>query len=81
MKEVVIKFKPFLFNQAVFIRDEDGNITEEAVPQKSLAEYISLISNVNKIHFFGNEKFAEKIKNEFLTKYSNNNTIEFLFNK
>lgn len=80
MKEVVIKFKPFILNQAVFIRDEDGNITEEAVPQKSLAEYISLIPNVNKIHFFGNKKFAEKIKNEFLTKYSNN-TIEFLFNK
>ena len=72
MKEFVIKFEPFVFKQTVFIKDiETGTITQESVPQKDLASYISLQKeDLHKIHFFGNTKFAEKIKTECATKYN-----------
>ena len=70
MQEVVIKFEPFVLDQTIFIKNLDsGNISEEHIPQKELANYLSLMQDVKQIHFFGNEKFAEKIKTECLTKY------------
>lgn len=81
MKEIVIKFEPFVFKQTLFIKDEEtGIIEEENIPQKELASYLSLKEDICKVHFFGNEKFAEKIKTECLTKYKMNN-IEILINK
>ena len=81
MKEIVIKFEPFVFKQTLFIKDkETGIIEEENIPQKELASYLSLKEDICKVHFFGNEKFAEKIKTECLTKYKMNN-IEILINK
>ena len=69
MKEIVIKFEPFVFKQTVFIRDENGGIDQEQIPQKELASYLSLKEDICKVHFFGNEKFAEKLKTECVTKY------------
>lgn len=81
MKEIVVKFEPFVFKQTLFIKDEEtGAIEQENIPQKELASYLSLREDICKVHFFGNEKFAEKIKTECLTKYKINN-IEFLINK
>lgn len=81
MKEVVIKFEPFVFKQTVFIKDEEtGDIMQEQIPQKELANYLSLKEDLHKIHFFGNAKFAEKIKIECTTKYKMNN-VEILINK
>lgn len=81
MKEIVVKFEPFVFKQTLFIKDEEtGAIEQENIPQKELASYLSLKEDICKVHFFGNEKFAEKIKTECLTKYKTNN-IEFLINK
>ena len=70
MKEIVIKFEPFILKQTVFIKDsETGQIKHEAIPQKELVGFIALQDNLDKIHLFGNYKFAEKIKNECITKY------------
>ena len=70
MQEVVIKFEPFVFKQTVFIKNlESGNVSEEHIPQKDLANYLSLMQDIKQVHFFGNAKYAEKIKNECLTKY------------
>ena len=81
MKEIVVKFEPFVFKQTLFIKDEEtGVIEQENIPQKELASYLSLREDICKVHFFGNEKFAEKIKTECLTKYKMNN-IEILINK
>ena len=63
MKEIIIKFEPFTFKQVVFIKNsETGEITQEAVPQKELSSYISLLDDVDEVHLFGNKKYAEKIK-------------------
>ena len=81
MKEIVVKFEPFVFKQTLFIKDEEtGAIEQENIPQKELASYLSLREDICKVHFFRNEKFAEKIKTECLTKYKMNN-IEILINK
>ena len=81
MKEIVVKFEPFVLKQTVFIKDEEsGQITQETVPQKELASYLSLKENLHKIHFFGNAKFAEKIKTECVTKYKLDN-VENVINK
>ncbi len=81
MKEIVVKFEPFVFKQNIFIKDEEtGIITREQVPQKELASYLSLKEDLYKVHFFGNEKFAEKIKTECVTKYKMNN-VEIIINK
>lgn len=81
MKELIIKFEPFIFKQTVFIKDEKGVITQQQVPQKELASFISLIDNIGKIHFFGNEKYAKKIKEECLTQYKLNDKIIIEINK
>ncbi len=72
MKEIIIKFEPFCFNQTVFMKDnETGQVVKEDIPQKDLSSFISLVENeCCKIHFFGNKDFAEKIKEECLTKYN-----------
>ena len=81
MKELIIKFQPFVFKQTVFIKD-GRNLKEESVPQKDLASYISLCKDVDCVHFFGNEKFASKIKEECITKYQvKPNQVKFLLNK
>ena len=81
MKEVVIKFEPFVFRQTVFIRDnQTGEIKQEEIPQKELASYLSLKEDICKVHFFGNKKFADKIKTECVTKYKMDN-IEIIINK
>lgn len=76
MKQIVVKFEPFDFRQTVFIKDDTtGNIKQELVPQKELVSYLSLKEDVYKIHFFGNEKFADKIKTECITKYNFNESV------
>lgn len=81
MKEIVIQFQPFVFKQTVFIKEkESGEIIQQKIPQKELATYISLQQNVETVHFFGNAKFADKIKNECITKYKMNN-VNILINK
>lgn len=79
MKEIIIKFEPFVFKQTVFIK-ENNHINKEEVPQKELSSYISLLEDVDKVHLFGNEKFADKIKEECMTKYKINN-INFYINE
>ncbi len=78
MKEIVIKFEPFVFKQTVFIRDENGGIDQEQIPQKELASYLSLKEDICKIHFFGNEKFAEKLKTECVTKYKLQDSLFYI---
>ena len=81
MKELIIKFQPFVFKQTVFVKD-GSRLKEEQVPQKDLANYISLCEGVHTVHFFGNEKFAKKIKEECITKYQMKpSTINFVYNK
>lgn len=82
MKDFVIKFEPFVFKQTVFIRNtETGEVSAESVPQKELASYISLAENLHTVHFFGNKSYAEKIKNECLTKYNLKDSVQFIINK
>ncbi len=81
MKEVVIKFEPFVLKQTVFVKDLDtGEIVQEHIPQKELANYLSLKENLHKVHFFGNAKFAQKIKTECVTKFKLDK-VEILINK
>lgn len=81
MKEAIVKFEPFVFRQTVFIKDtENGEVTQEDIPQKELASYLSLKEDICKVHFFGNEKFASKIKTECLTKYKMDK-VEIIINK
>lgn len=80
-KELIIKFEPFVFKQTVFAKMEDGTIIKEQVPQKELASFISLLDNVSKIHFFGNESYAMKIKEECITKYNLKENIVIEINK
>ena len=81
MKEIVIQFEPFVFKQTVFIKDGD-NITQEKIPQKELANYISLQEDLKAVHFFGNVNFANKLKNEFITKYKlKEKDVNILINK
>lgn len=80
MKEVIVKFEPFVFKQTVFIKNEKGEITEAKVPQKELSSYLSLLSDVGNIHLFGNQVFAEKIKKECVTQYGLNDIV-ILINK
>ena len=71
MKEIIVKFTPFVFKQIVFIKDlQTGNFIEEAIPQTEVLKYISSIKNVKEIHLFGNETYAKKIKEDCLTKYN-----------
>ncbi len=79
MKELIIKFAPFVLKQSVFIKDGD-KIIEEKIPQKEIASFVSAQENVKKIHFFGNETYARKIAAEVTTKYGMTD-IEMLFNK
>ena len=59
MKEIVVKFEPFVFKQTLFIKDEEtGAIEQENIPQAELTNYLSLKEDLHKIHFFGNAKFA-----------------------
>lgn len=78
MKEVIIKFEPFVFKQTVFIKDEKGEITQEHIPQKELGSFISLLNDVKTVHFFGNEKFADKIKTECINKYNFKESIFYI---
>lgn len=73
MKEVIVKFEPFVLNQTIFIKDGEGNVIKKEIPQKELPSYLSLLSDASKVHFFGNKKFVEKIKTECVTKYNMNN--------
>lgn len=81
MKEIVIKFEPFVFKQNIFIKDNvTGEVTQEQIPQKEITSYISLLKDdIEKVHFFGNKKFAEKIKTECLTQY-NLNDLDIVIN-
>lgn len=81
MKEIIIKFEPFVFKQTVYVKDDEtGNVSEEHIPQAELANFISLQQDLHKIHFFGNAKFAQKIKTECVTKYKLDE-VEILINK
>ena len=81
MKEIVIKFEPFVFKQTVFIKDtQTGQVSQQSIPQKELTNFISLQTEAEKIHFFGNKKLAEKIKEECVTKYKLQES-KFYFNK
>ncbi len=79
--EVIVKFTPFIFKQSVFIKDiSTGKIEEKQIPQKELVSFLSLLPKVEKIHLFGNEAYANKIKEEFFTKYKTKGVI-VLINK
>ena len=81
MKEIIIKFEPFVFKQTVFIKNlETGQVTQDFVPQKDLAKYIASQDNVTKVHFFGNKKYADKVKIECLNKFKNQ-PVEIVINK
>lgn len=80
MKELIIKFEPFIFKQTIFIKEDNDIIKQIQIPQKELAKFISLQENVSEIHFFGNKKFAEKIQEECITKYKLTN-VRFSINK
>lgn len=70
MKEAIVKFEPFTFRQSVYFRDtKTGKIEQERIPQSELSNYLSLVDDIETIHFFGNEKFVRKFKTECLTKY------------
>lgn len=79
MKELIIKFEPFVFKQTVFIKHEDGHVEKTNIPQKEISSYISLRPDIDKVHFFGNDKFIMKFKNECITKYKVNN-VKFYIN-
>ena len=81
MKEAIIKFEPFVFKQTVFIKDDEtGEVVQEHIPQAELTNYLSLKEDLHKIHFFGNAKFAQKIKAECVTKYKLDK-VEILINE
>ena len=81
MKEVIVKFEPFIFKQKIFIKDiETGLILQDSVSQSDLANYISLLPNVQTVHCFGNEKYAMKIKRECIIKYKLKN-VDILINQ
>ena len=79
MDELIIKFEPFTLKQTIFIKHEDGSIGRKEIPQSELTSFISLHPDICKIHFFGNEEFVSKIKEECITKYKMNN-IDFCVN-
>lgn len=68
MKEIIVKFEPFVFKQTVFIKDGE-EIKKKSIPARDLIECLYNESKVSKIHFFGNVKYANKIKDEYLTNY------------
>ncbi len=76
MKEIIIRFQPFIFKQNVYIRDlQTDKLELEQVASKDLAKYIatkSVAENCNKVLLFGNKSFANKIKEECMTKYNLN---------
>ena len=81
MKELIIKFQPFIFKQLVFIKD-GRKITQQEVPPKELASFISLCEGIDTVHFFGNQKYAERIAEECKCKYNiKTKNIKFVFNK
>lgn len=77
MKELVVNIAPFVLKQTIFIR-EDGKVSQLQIPQKEIASYISLHTDIDVVHLFGPEKFTKKIHEECITKYSVNN-IDFKF--
>jgi len=72
MKEMILKVAPFVFKQTVYIVDRETNeVQEEQIPQKDLANYISLHENeIDCVHLFGNEKFVRKIEQDCTCKYN-----------
>lgn len=81
MKEVIIKFTPFVFKQTVFIKDGE-HLIEQKVPQKEVAKFIAFCKDINTVHFFGNEHYAKKVKEECILKYQMQpNQVKFVFNR
>lgn len=74
MKEISIKLAPFVLKQTVFIRDinEIGSdtVTSIDVPHSEVANFISLQTDLDTVHLFGNQKFAKKIQEDCLKKYN-----------
>lgn len=79
MKQLIIKFEPFVFKQTVFLK-EDDDVQKIDIPQKELTSFISLQENLSAVHFFGNEKFIKKIEEECITKYKLNNVKYYINN-
>lgn len=84
MKELSIKLAPFILKQTIFIREmqeiRTDVVTSIEVPQREIASYISLQTDVERVHLFGNQKLARKIQEDCLSKYKVKN-IDFVFNK
>ena len=83
MKEIIIKFKPFVLKQTVFIKEND-KIIEQKMAKKELPDFLAKANDIDVIHFFGNQKYVEKIKDECLSKfivYHNTNLVKILINE
>ncbi len=81
MKEIHVKTKLFFAKQSVFIRDlETGDIETYSIPLDELITFISSINNVKRINLIGNEKYVQRIKADYLTKFSNKNIPEITIN-
>lgn len=74
MKEISIKLAPFIFKQTIFIREvnEIGSdtVTSIDIPHSEVASFISLQTDLDTVHLFGNQKFAKKIQEDCLKKYN-----------
>ena len=81
MKDVIIKFEPFVLKQQMYIKDDTtGHVDEYKVLQKEIPIYLSLLTDIKCVHLFGNEKFVEKIKTDCITKFQMEN-VKFEINK
>ena len=76
MREIIIKYNPFLFSQTVFIRDDMSKmVTNYSVKTPDLNRFVSEVGkkkDVKAIHLFGNEKMVNKMKTECATQYDVN---------
>ena len=83
MKEIIVKFKPFVLNQTVFIKEND-KIIERKMSQKDLPDFIAKANDIDSVHFFGSQRYVEKIKDECLSRfivYNNTNLVKILINE
>ena len=71
MKDIIVKFEPFILKQTVFIKDlETNEVKCEKIPQKDLFKLLSVQKDdIDTIHFFGNKNYIEKFKTDCYSKY------------
>lgn len=83
MKEISIRITPFVLKQTIFIREVaeigEDTLTTISIPQSQIASFISLQPQLERVHLFGNQKFAKKIQEDCLKKYNVKN-VTFTIN-